>query len=200
METRADDELSTAERGRAARFRNLRDGSRYASARLALRTLLAGYTGSRVRDITIVEGAAAKPRASGAQGLNFNVSHSGDLCLIAFGRTVELGIDVEILREIPDAATLAARHFTVMEREELHFAPGSSTFLTCWTRKEALVKHAGTGLHDRLADIHVGATPAAAIRANVRIVSFVPREDAIAGLAVDAAATTVRYFEYGGGA
>ena len=56
--------------------------------------------------------------------------------------------DIEVLREIPDAASLARR---ILSPEEIHaledgIIHDSDTFLRFWTRKEAALKSLGTGL------------------------------------------------------
>jgi len=62
---------------------------------------------------------------------------------------VEIGVDVEILRDITDADDIADRHFTLGERLALRAFPPierNRAFLTGWTRKEASLKATGAGL------------------------------------------------------
>jgi 4'-phosphopantetheinyl transferase len=60
-----------------------------------------------------------------------------------------VGVDVEAMREIPDAVTIAQRYLTASEAA---FVSGGAEkeqaerFLACWTRKEAVVKGVGEGL------------------------------------------------------
>ena len=62
---------------------------------------------------------------------------------------LEVGVDVEAMREFPDAVALAQRY---LSPSEAAFVSGggetrqSSGCLTCWTRKEAVVKGLGAGL------------------------------------------------------
>jgi len=75
-------------------------------------------------------------------GLHFNLSHSGDLALIALA-TVPVGVDLE--RDAPaDAQALAQIWFTPAEQARL--ARGDDDFLSLWTAREAVLKAMGTGL------------------------------------------------------
>lgn len=74
--------------------------------------------------------------------LHFNLSHSGDLALIALA-PVPVGVDLE--RDTPaDAQALAQAWFTPAEQAQL--AQGKDDFLTLWTAREAVLKAMGTGL------------------------------------------------------
>ena len=66
---------------------------------------------------------------------------------VASGAAV--GVDVEHVRPIADAAGLADGLFSRQERDEVRTAQGSrmsETFLILWTRKESLLKAMGAGL------------------------------------------------------
>jgi len=74
--------------------------------------------------------------------LHFNLSHSGDLALIALA-PVPVGVDLE--RDTPaDAQALAQAWFTPAEQARL--AQGDDDFLSLWTAREAVLKARGTGL------------------------------------------------------
>jgi len=74
--------------------------------------------------------------------LHFNLSHSGDLALIALA-PVPVGVDLE--RDAPaDAQALAQAWFTPAEQARL--ARGDDDFLSLWTAREAVLKAMGTGL------------------------------------------------------
>ncbi|WP_148667852.1 4'-phosphopantetheinyl transferase family protein, partial [Mizugakiibacter sediminis] len=90
----------------------------------------------------------------------FNLSHAGGLALLAVGRVRALGIDVEAVRPLPDAELLARRCFTPAECLTIAAtAPQRRALavMTCWTRKEALLKATGDGLGRDPCGIHVGA-------------------------------------------
>jgi 4'-phosphopantetheinyl transferase len=160
--------LSGDERARASRFRFDRDRNRFIRVRGGLRKLLGGYLGERPSDVFFEYGTHGKP-ALGSRyenPLKFNVSHSGDLALMAIGRHVEVGIDVEAIRPMADATAIAARFFSPGEVAELRGLPAAS-FFTCWTRKEAYLKARGRGLTEDLqaftVTISPGVTPAAVV-------------------------------------
>jgi hypothetical protein len=67
-----------------------------------------------------------------------------------------------MLRPVPDAAALAAEHFTRREQEALAALPArdrDQAFLTCWTRKEACLKAIGVGLLLSPQSFEVGIAP-----------------------------------------
>jgi 4'-phosphopantetheinyl transferase len=164
---RGDGPLDAAELARAARFVFDRDGRRFVAARLALRRILGAALGREPAALAIDAPPLHRPRLAGDAGIDFNLSHSGRLALVAVARSAPLGVDVEAWRPVPDAAALAARLFTSGEREALqaaaqHGQPVSgaeAAFLTCWTRKEAVLKSTGLGLSVEPRTVEVGATP-----------------------------------------
>jgi len=79
-----------------------------------------------------------------------NWSHSGDGLLIALGRDVRIGIDLERVRPRGRALDLAQRFFTAPELAWLHAAPSAAvrdhSFLRLWCAKEAVLKAHGHGI------------------------------------------------------
>ena len=145
--------LSSPEVERARRFHYPRHQQEFVMTRAWLRLLLAERLRLDPRAIVFEDTKYGKPglsSPSGAPSLDFNLSHSGSLALFAFTDGRPVGIDVEVLREIPDAADLADRFFSpgeVAELNALSFSGGPQAFLACWTRKEAFIKALGLGLH-----------------------------------------------------
>jgi len=143
-------ELAADEVARAEGSAGVRARRRFVVARGTLRVLLGDLLGEPPRSIAIEEGASGKPRlADAGHRLGFNVSHSGDLALVCIAEGVEVGVDLERLRPVPDAVAIARRRFTPEEArfvEEGGPADADRRFLTCWTRKEALAKALGAGL------------------------------------------------------
>ncbi len=141
--------LSSAEIERAQRFVFERDRRRYMAAHCALRRLLARHTGRASGELRFDEGANGKPSLRGLPSCEFNLSHTEDVALVALGDQAPIGVDVEMLRPIKDAADLAALHFTSAEQAAWLAAPVDDRdrlFLSAWTRKEACLKAIGTGL------------------------------------------------------
>jgi 4'-phosphopantetheinyl transferase len=141
-----DSALSPAERARAARFVFDVHRRRFSAARAALRRILAAHLGTTPAAIVFTELAHGKPAVA---GLEFNLSHSDELAVIAVTRDAPLGVDVERVRDVPDALAIAEHYFAPGERAALAAAPAAErarAFLRCWTRKEAFIKAIGEGL------------------------------------------------------
>ncbi len=95
------------------------------------------------------------------QSVQFNVSHSHDVALLAFAIGRHLGVDVELVRKFA-GEEIAERYFSsqeVMELRSLSPSLQDEGFFLCWTRKEAYVKARGEGLHVPLKSFHVTLTP-----------------------------------------
>jgi 4'-phosphopantetheinyl transferase len=61
----------------------------------------------------------------------------------------ELGVDIELVRPIPDWRHIATHYFSTDETREIaHLEPHlrERAFFQCWTRKEAYLKAIGDGL------------------------------------------------------
>ena len=139
---------TVAERQRAALFHRRQDAEHYLIAHGALRLVLAGYLTCDPMAIRFGVRENRKPFLDGGT-LEFNLSHSGSLALIAVARGRRVGVDVEQLRPIADLESLAAR---ICSPEELAMLAGRAqtqrerAFFTLWTRKEALAKATGEGI------------------------------------------------------
>ncbi len=143
--------LSVAELERAARFYRDSDRDRYVCAHAALRGILGSLLNAEPCDLEFVTGDAGKPAlaGSGAPAVEFNLSHSGDVVLIAVGSGRPVGVDVERVSARPDLPALADRFFSKGEADRIRAVPQlarTQAFLRVWTRKEAYVKACGVGL------------------------------------------------------
>lgn len=151
--------LSVEETVRAARLRSERSRARFVACRDALRHVLAAYLNVEPSEVSLATAPLGKPLLSGAQEgsmLQFNLSHSAGLALIAIGVGEPVGVDVELQRPLAAAGTIASSAFSVAEyREWMALNPGDrqDRFYRLWTRKEAVSKAAGTGLSQSLAGI-----------------------------------------------
>ena len=152
--------LDAPERARAERF--LLDAPRlqFARARAALRRILGRSLEREPGAIRFAIGAHGRPSlantaagsASGA--LDFNLSHTGELAVIAVafppaGAAVQIGVDVEEERAQRPLDRLAERFFAPDEVAQYRAVAGDdriAAFYRGWTRKEAYLKAWGTGL------------------------------------------------------
>ena len=119
--------------------------------RAPLHALLAAYLGIEPQRLRLVDDAHGRPALGAAHGhtLGFNWSHSGPHALVAIGRHVAPGIDVELQRARPRALEIARRFFSAEEADALAALPPdqrSAAFLDLWTAKEAVLKALGRGL------------------------------------------------------
>ncbi len=78
-----------------------------------------------------------------ADGIYFNISHSGDICMVAVSDK-EVGLDVEQI--VPrEWEKLSNRFYTEEERKRVS---SLESFLVLWTKKESLIKYLGETLGD----------------------------------------------------
>ncbi len=186
---------------------------RFFAAHTILRRILAVHTRSRPEELRFHTSPAGKPALDGEEGesgLRFNISHSGDLLLVAVCRGRDVGVDVEEVRTDIDFQAVAARYFSPAEREALRRLPLSeqpAAFYRCWTRKEAYIKGRGAGLHlplDRFAVTLAPGEPAAIIHdltlpaASPRwqLADLTPPAGFVAALAVPGTMPTLAYGDY----
>jgi 4'-phosphopantetheinyl transferase len=153
--------LSSNERKRAAEFRVDDARRRFVIARAALRHLLGAYLGIPPGEIGLTSRTNEKPILAVtniANDLQFNLSHSGELALIAVANGCEVGIDVEQVRAVGHLEQISKRFFHPAESEAVFRTAAKNrniAFLRCWTAKEAILKAVGTGITGSLADFRV---------------------------------------------
>ena len=159
--------LSAEEIQQAERFVRDVDRTRFTLCRGALRSILARYTNRAPTELLFETGSHGKPFLAGPDDgprtafPAFNVSHSGQIAVVAVTAGVPVGIDVEQIRAMPDADRLAARYFSPHEHDQYRaLGPEMrlSGFFRCWTRKEAFIKARGEGLSLPLGSFDVTLT------------------------------------------
>ena len=141
--------LSESERERANRYAIERPRQQFLAARGTLRELLAQYLNCDPADVPLGVGPDGKPVLANAD-LHFNVTHSGERGLIAVANR-RVGVDLEHIRPMPNAAGLVERFFGPEEREQFVSLPDEfklAGFFRGWTCKEALLKAVGTGIQN----------------------------------------------------
>ena len=156
--------LAPAEQARADRFRFPQDRNAFIATRGILRELLGKYVSRAPAELVFDYAGRGKPSLHAApdQAIQFNVSRSHDLALLAFTSRRSVGIDVELVRPDFAATEIAQRYFSPQEIEELKSLPPQSLaegFFLCWTRKEAYVKARGEGMQIPLNSFGVSLTP-----------------------------------------
>ncbi len=151
--------LSRQESERMRGFHFAPDRLRYAVAHANLRRILGGYLQRPPEKICFAVNQFGKPELATAErsSLQFNLSHTKSIAVLAVTQGQPVGVDVEDVRPIePDAA---AAHFSAAELSDLGTLHGDAWlggFYRCWTRKEAILKAEGEGLHRALDSFDVG--------------------------------------------
>ena len=141
--------LPAPERERAASFLREEPGRRWVAARWALRRVLEGYLGEPAAEIELELGDDGKPRLRNRDGIEFNLSHSNGLALVAVAEGREVGVDVELIEPGRDLVALAERALGPDDAAAVRAASDAerpTVFYAAWTRHEARLKCLGTGL------------------------------------------------------
>lgn len=142
--------LSTEERERSDRFVSPAARSAYICARAALRVLLGRVLDRPPVSVDIQKDGHGKPFLAAPQGkdLSCNLSHSGELVLLALSDGRPVGIDIEAKRPLHDMAALAEKYFSAEESRLVAAGgpAGEACFFRNWSRREALAKAMGLGL------------------------------------------------------
>lgn len=142
--------LTPDEKSRAAKFRAPHSRDSFIASRIFLRRLLSAYIGIDPSNLRLTSGPHGKPRlADSSSPINFNLSHSHGMGLLAFAQSADVGVDLERIRPDITAMEIAQLFFSPAEITELTKLPPTSrtaAFFRCWTRKEAYVKARGAGM------------------------------------------------------
>lgn len=139
--------LPAAERERAASFLREEPGRRWVAARWALRRVLEDYLEEPAAEIELELGDSGKPRLPDGAGIEFNLSHSNGLALVAVAEGREVGVDVELIEPDRDLIALAERALGPDDVAAVRTASESerpATFYAAWTRHEARLKCLGS--------------------------------------------------------
>ncbi len=142
--------LPEEELARCERYRRPEARLRALVSRAALRDVLGACLEVEPRRIALLEDGG-KPRLAGALGqeLDFSLSHSGGLALLAVAGRARVGVDLERLRPVRFLEEVAERFFSEEERGELRLLRGGAkqkAWFRLWTRREAAAKAQGLGI------------------------------------------------------
>jgi 4'-phosphopantetheinyl transferase len=145
--------LSPSERAAADRFVFARHRLTYRFAHTALRNILSNYVASEPETLRFAQNSFGKPFLTDpdpkASEIQFNMSHSGEVVVVAVTRGRHIGVDIEMMRPLKDYSAIANLNFTSEERAWIECSPvelQQNAFFSCWARKEAVIKAVGKGL------------------------------------------------------
>ncbi|HZF62335.1 MAG TPA: 4'-phosphopantetheinyl transferase superfamily protein [Desulfovibrio sp.] len=147
------------EQQEAGRYAHMEDSARHLAGRaLARRLLRAAY--GQDSAVVFARSPYGKPFCPGVSA-DFSISHSGCMVWVAFCRCARVGIDVERMRPLPDAAELTSQLHPQEQKDLLSLPPAElqRAFYRCWTRKEAVIKAVGMGLSMPLQSFSVHTGP-----------------------------------------
>jgi 4'-phosphopantetheinyl transferase len=179
---------------RGEEFRN-----RWVRSRVALRRIIATHCKLEPADIRFEYGPFGKPRlpAANRKGppVHFNMTRSGNMCLIAICHDRPIGIDVEQLAPHGAVDRIARQLFTPEETVAIERLVGLArerAFLNVWTRKEAYLKAVGLGLQRSARSFQVSSEDGTGTMISIdgdtpsawRLVPLAPESDFVGTLAV----------------
>jgi 4'-phosphopantetheinyl transferase len=119
------------------------------AGRAQLRRILSLYTSTDPSEISFEYGQNQKPLLPKHSDLSFNLSHSGNMGLVAVTYSRRVGIDLEYLEAERPFSKIAERFLTKSENDFINGYPEeerSRAFYRIWTLNEAYLKALGTGL------------------------------------------------------
>lgn len=145
------------------KYRFERDRARYLFTQSAKRLILGSYLRQAPEGLFFHLSEKGKPTLA---GLQFSISHTANLSVLAVSKEGVLGVDLETVRPQPDLARLARhimteaewqRYQTLSDQDQL------TAFYCFWTAKEAYLKNLGLGLEIEPAQVETeGLAPTAA--------------------------------------
>lgn len=197
----AESNTTAEERVRADRFVQQVAADQWLASRAALRCFAAAYLGIEPLAATFAHEPYGKPYIVDGR-LQFNLSHTNGVTLLAFSLDTPVGVDVEQIRHDIDSFDIAPSVFSHDERELLAQSERASrltTFFELWTIKEAWLKMLGTGLVDDLPMYSI-LTPDL-LPHDLRPASLLSLDvgsEHAAALAVLREPSAIRWFEIGG--
>ena len=135
---------------RAARYRRYEDKLRCVTADALLKTVL------NTDGFQIIQNKYGKPYIKDREGFFYNLSHSGNYVVLAFGNS-EIGIDVQRHSAGTDIKMIAESCFACDEKEYVlqNEMLATERFYEIWTGKESYLKYLGKGLSEDMRSFSV---------------------------------------------
>jgi len=162
--------LSGEESAQAAQFSFERDRMRFIQAHGIVRQILSNYLDADAATLVFARTHHGKPylipRANDPH-LEFSVSRSSNCCMLAVQLDHSIGIDIEKVRDLPQAIDIVQSYFTPVESKALSALRGAArrdAFFALWTHKEAMVKGLGISLAAHLGRIEFDLDPIGGLR------------------------------------
>lgn len=166
-------------RAKVERISAEKERYRCLGAGLLLADIIEKELGIHSNNIMLSYGDNGKPSLVGYKDFYYNLSHSGDMVVIAYGN-VPVGIDVEYLeRRNRYNEAVIKRCFTETE-QEYAISNGDKGFFDIWTMKEAYLKLSGKGVSIPLNSFTVNPIEQACSDENIKMKLFSEEDYVIA--------------------
>lgn len=141
---------------KASKFRNDVDSKSYLLGRIMLLQILKDHKVDMSLE-SLKFGHHGKPYVD--RGPKFNISHSNAWVVCAFSSEVELGIDVESIQNV-DINEFQSVLSPDEQQDLMKSSSPQEKFYELWTKKEAVSKAIGDGLHLDFKTLYTGTHPA----------------------------------------
>ena len=138
------------------------DRHRFGAAHAFVRRILGRYLDRAASCLEFDHNGAGKPFLLGLaqfHRVSFNLTHSSHYGLLAVTCGREIGVDIEVERQLENLHGLARQIMSFAEWKNFQLMPlaaAHDSFFSLWTQKEALLKAVGTGLLTDLREINLG--------------------------------------------
>ncbi len=158
--------LSSKEKERSERFKFYKHRKNFIASHGFLHTVLAYYTDTPANEIEFSTSEKGKPsllKSLNPNNIQFNLSHSNTMAILAVSKKHTLGVDIEYADKKVEWAAISRRFFTKNEQSALFKLPEDEqkdAFFKIWTRKEAHMKVTGLGLSLSPTQFEVSVPPA----------------------------------------
>lgn len=156
--------LHPARREKVAKLKNKKAAYVSMTAGLLLQEVVEREFGLKPEDILIGKGENGKPYLKEYPEYKYNISHSGDMVMMAYSKQ-ELGVDIEELRvkdtKVAKRCFVPHEYLYVLNGNDdlntkmLSEAERSRRFFEMWTLKEAYLKLIGKGISVPLSSFEV---------------------------------------------
>ncbi len=146
------DLLSDDENQRLSSISHAPSALTYRNSRILTRRLLAKKLNMSPMDLLFDRSDLGRPSLNGVHGVDFNISHCGSHYMIAIGRGVRVGVDIEYIKRRKQQDRIVDRHFSREEGEYYNSLSKDKLrdryFHQIWTLKEAHSKALGVGFSE----------------------------------------------------
>lgn len=153
--------LSEEEKVKVERYKFTVDKMRAIKTYVLRRLILSKYLYVSPEKIIFSYNQNGKPSIANSDShkLHFNYAHTGETVVFALNRNCEIGVDIELIKNIPELELLVQKY---LSDEEIYLFDKIKNsynklkyFYKIWTRKEALLKGIGKGISDEMRNFSV---------------------------------------------